>query len=77
FMSKQALCAYYEEQMQDAFDTDLLLSVHVKATMMKVSHPIVFGHAVRTYYKDTFTKHAKLFAEIGVNPNNGMSGVYE
>ncbi|MFX5622476.1 NADP-dependent isocitrate dehydrogenase, partial [Acinetobacter baumannii] len=49
FMSKQALCAYDEEQMQDAFDTDLLLSVHVKATMMKVSHPIVFGHAVRTY----------------------------
>nr|WP_284702387.1 NADP-dependent isocitrate dehydrogenase [Herbaspirillum aquaticum] len=77
FMSKKALCAYYEEQMQDAFETDLLLSVHVKATMMKVSHPIVFGHAVRTYYKDTFTKHAKLFADIGVNPNNGMSGVYE
>ena len=77
YMSKAALCKYYEEQMQDAFDTDLLLSVHVKATMMKVSHPIVFGHAVRTYYKNTFEKHAKLFADIGVNPNNGMSGVYE
>ena len=76
FMSKKALCEYYEEQMQDAFDSNLLLSVHVKATMMKVSHPIVFGHAVRTYYKNTFEKHAKLFAEIGVNPNNGMSAVH-
>jgi isocitrate dehydrogenase len=55
----------------------MMLSLHVKATMMKVSHPIVFGHAVKIFYKDAFEKHAKLFEELGVNANNGMSSLYD
>ncbi|MDR3324028.1 MAG: NADP-dependent isocitrate dehydrogenase [Zoogloeaceae bacterium] len=77
FMSKKALCAFYEEQMEDARETGILFSLHVKATMMKVSHPIVFGHCVRTYYKDAFAKHGKLFEELGVNVNNGMVNLYD
>lgn len=77
FMSKKALCAFYEEQLADAKETGIMLSLHVKATMMKVSHPIVFGHAVKVFFKDLFAKHGKLFAQLGVNPNNGMSSVYE
>ncbi len=60
FMSKQALCDFYEQQMEDARKTGVMFSLHVKATMMKVSHPIVFGHAVRIFYKDAFEKHAAL-----------------
>ncbi|MEY3486227.1 MAG: hypothetical protein RL075_232, partial [Pseudomonadota bacterium] len=77
FMSKKALCDFYEEQMEDARKTGLMLSLHVKATMMKISHPIVFGHAVRVYYKDAFAKHGKLFDQLGVNVNNGLSNLYE
>ena len=77
FMSKKALCKFYEEQMEDARATGVMFSLHVKATMMKVSHPIVFGHAVRVFYKDAFAKHAKLFEELGVNVNNGLSSVYD
>jgi isocitrate dehydrogenase len=77
FMSKKALCKFYEEQMEDARETGVMLSLHVKATMMKVSHPIVFGHAVKIFYKDAFAKHGKLFDELGVNANNGLSSVYE
>jgi len=77
FMSKKALCDFYEEQMEDARKTGVLFSLHVKATMMKVSHPIVFGHAVKIFYKDAFSKHGKLFDELGVNVNNGLSSVYE
>ncbi|SAL16779.1 NADP-dependent isocitrate dehydrogenase [Caballeronia humi] len=77
FMSKQALCDFYEEQMEDARKTDVMLSLHVKATMMKVSHPIVFGHAVKIFYKDAFDKHGKLFEELGVNVNNGLVNLYD
>ncbi len=77
FMSKKALCAFYEEQMQDALSSGVLFSLHVKATMMKVSHPIVFGHCVRIYYKEAFTRHERLFKELGVNVNNGMADLYE
>ncbi len=77
FMSKKELCAYLEEEMNDAKETGVIFSFHVKATMMKVSHPIVFGHAVKIYYKDLFEKHGKLFDELGVNPNDGLSSVYE
>ena len=77
FMSKKALCSFYEEQMEDARETGVMLSLHVKATMMKVSHPIVFGHAVKIFYKEAFAKHARLFEELGVNANNGISSVYE
>lgn len=76
FMSKKALCEFYEEEMQDAYKTGVMFSLHVKATMMKVSHPIVFGHAVKVFYKDAFAKHQKLFDELGVNVNNGLSDLY-
>jgi isocitrate dehydrogenase len=76
FMSKKALCDFYEEQMEDACKTGVMFSLHVKATMMKVSHPIVFGHAVKVFYKDAFAKHQKLFDELGVNVNNGLSDLY-
>ncbi|OBJ58718.1 NADP-dependent isocitrate dehydrogenase, partial [Mycobacterium asiaticum] len=77
FMSKKALCEFYEEQMQDAYETGVMFSLHVKATMMKVSHPIVFGHAVKIFYKDAFAKHQELFDELGVNVNNGLVDLYD
>ncbi len=77
FMSKKALCAFYEKEIEDAYKTGVMFSLHVKATMMKVSHPIVFGHCVRIFYKDAFEKHAKLFDELGVNVNNGMVNLYD
>ena len=76
FMSKKALCEFYEEQMQDAYETGVMFSLHVKATMMKVSHPIVFGHAVKIFYKDAFAKHQELFDELGVDVNNGLVDLY-
>ncbi len=77
FMSKKALLDFYEQEMEDCREAGILFSLHVKATMMKVSHPIVFGHAVRIYYKDAFKKHAALFDELGINVNNGMASLYE
>ncbi len=77
FMSKKALCEFYEKELDDCRDAGILFSLHVKATMMKVSHPIVFGHCVRIYYKDAFAKHGKLFDELGINVNNGMVDLYE
>ncbi len=77
FMSKKALCDFYEEQFEDARKTGVMLSLHVKATMMKVSHPIVFGHAVKIFYKEAFAKHGALFDELGVNVNNGLVNLYE
>jgi hypothetical protein len=76
FMSKKALLAFYEQEIEDARKTGVMFSLHVKATMMKVSHPIVFGHCVKIFYKDAFEKHAKLFEELGVNVNNGMADLY-
>ena len=77
FMSKRALCEFYEHEMEDARKTGVMFSLHVKATMMKVSHPIVFGHAVRIFYKEAFEKHGELFEELGVNVNNGMVNLYD
>ena len=77
FMSKKALCKFFEEQIEDAKQTGILFSLHVKATMMKVSHPIVFGHCVKVFYKELFDKHGELFKELGVNPNNGLGSVYD
>ena len=77
FMSKKALCQFYEDEMQDAYETGVMFSLHVKATMMKVSHPIVFGHAVKVFYKDAFAKHGELFDELGVNVNNGLASIYD
>ncbi|MFV1362909.1 NADP-dependent isocitrate dehydrogenase [Mycolicibacterium elephantis] len=77
FMSRKALCDFYEQEMEDAYKTGVMFSLHVKATMMKVSHPIVFGHAVKIFYKDAFAKHQELFDQLGVNVNNGLSDLYE
>ncbi|RMW99390.1 NADP-dependent isocitrate dehydrogenase [Allofranklinella schreckenbergeri] len=76
FMSKKALCEFYEREIEDCKEAGILFSLHVKATMMKVSHPIVFGHCVKIFYKDAFEKHGKLFEELGVNVNNGMADLY-
>ncbi|GJL52518.1 MAG: isocitrate dehydrogenase, NADP-dependent [Nitrospirales bacterium] len=76
-MSVSALRKFFKEQVADAKKTpDVLLSLHMKATMMKVSDPIIFGHAVTVYFEDVFTKHAKVFDELGINPNNGLGDVY-
>ncbi len=75
-MSKRALRAFYEEQMGDAKKQGVLLSLHLKATMMKISDPIMFGHAVTVYYKDVFEKHAATIKELGVNVNNGLGDLY-
>ena len=77
FMSKKALLEFYDFQMEDARKTGVMFSLHVKATMMKVSHPIVFGHAVRIFYREAFEKHGKVFDELGINVNNGMATLYE
>ena len=74
-MHVAALRDFYEAQMQDAVARGLLLSLHLKATMMKVSDPVMFGHAVTVYFKDVFAKHAGALAEAGVNPNNGLGDV--
>jgi isocitrate dehydrogenase len=76
-MSCQALRDFFEDSLNDAKETGVMWSLHVKATMMKVSHPIVFGHAVTVFYKEVFEKHGKLFEELGVNPNNGIGSVYD
>ncbi|MDT8391108.1 MAG: NADP-dependent isocitrate dehydrogenase [Lentisphaeria bacterium] len=75
-MSKKALRAFFAEQVADAKEQGVLLSIHMKATMMKVSDPIIFGHMVSVYYADVFEKHAGVFAELGVNPNLGIGDTY-
>ena len=76
FMSCKALQAFYERQIEDAHQSGVMFSLHVKATMMKVSHPIVFGHCVRIFYKEAFEKHRELFDSLGVNVDNGMVDLY-
>ncbi len=76
FMSKKALRSFYAEQIQDAKENNVLLSLHLKATMMKVSDPKMFGHAVEVYYKDVFEKHAATIEDLGVNVNNGLADLY-
>ncbi len=75
-MNFEELKSFLEAEIEDAKAKDVLLSVHMKATMMKVSDPIIFGAAVAVYYKDVFEKYADLFAELGVSPNNGIGDVY-
>ena len=75
-MNRKALCAFFEDAAQDAKAQDVLLSLHLKATMMKVSDPIMFGHAVNVYYKEVFEKHAATFEKIGVDTRNGLGDVY-
>ena len=75
-MSVSALRGFYAEQIADAKKSGMMLSLHLKATMMKVSDPIIFGHAVTVYFKDVFEKYADVFAELGVDANNGLGDVY-
>lgn len=76
-MSSKALQAFFEKEIQDAKDQGVLLSLHLKATMMKVSDPIIFGKAINVYYKDVFDKHKTSFKALGVNANNGIGSVYD
>ncbi|MDH5391702.1 MAG: NADP-dependent isocitrate dehydrogenase [Gammaproteobacteria bacterium] len=75
-MNVNKLRAFFEDAAQDAKDEGVLLSLHLKATMMKVSDPIIFGHAVSVYYKDVFEKHAATFEKLGVDIRNGLGDVY-
>jgi isocitrate dehydrogenase len=75
-MHVQALRSFYAEQIEDAKKQGLLLSLHLKATMMKVSDPVMFGHAVSVYFRGVFEKHAATFTQLGVNPNNGLGDLY-
>lgn len=75
-MNKEALRAFIEEQIEDAKTQGVLFSVHLKATMMKVSDPIIFGHVVSVYFKEVFEKYDALFKEIGIDPSNGLGDLY-
>jgi isocitrate dehydrogenase len=75
-MSRRALRDFYEQEMTEAKRQGVLLSLHLKATMMKISDPIMFGHAVTVYFKDVFEKHAAVIKELGVNVNNGLGDLY-
>ncbi|WP_103669424.1 NADP-dependent isocitrate dehydrogenase [Pseudanabaena sp. BC1403] len=75
-MSVKALREFYAQEIAKAKEEDILLSLHVKATMMKISDPILFGHAVTVYYQDVFAKYADVFAQLGIKPNNGLGDVY-
>lgn len=75
-MSCRKLQSFYEKETREAKSQGLLLSLHLKATMMKVSDPIMFGHAVRVYYRDVFAKHAAVFEKLGVDADNGIGDVY-
>ena len=77
FLSAKELRAFYEKEFQDAKEKKVLVSLHLKATMMKVSDPIMFGHAVSVFYKSAFEKHAETLKRIGANPNNGLAAVLE
>ncbi|WP_436793570.1 NADP-dependent isocitrate dehydrogenase [Actinospongicola halichondriae] len=74
-MRRAALVEFLEEQVADARETGVLFSLHLKATMMKVSDPIIFGHAVRVFFSDLFAQNAELFAELGISPNDGMASL--
>ena len=76
-MSVKELVEFYTREIEDAKDTDIMLSLHLKATMMKVSDPILFGHCVKVFFKDAFDKHAAVLEEIGANPNNGLGSVLD
>ena len=76
FMSKKALVKFLEEQVASAKKQDVLFSLHMKATMMKISDPIIFGHCVKVFYKDVIEKHAEIIKELGVNFNNGLGDIF-
>ncbi|MEI8656699.1 NADP-dependent isocitrate dehydrogenase [Vibrio sp. Hal054] len=75
-LNKKALVEFFEKEIADAKQQDVLLSLHMKATMMKVSDPVIFGHAVKVYYKEVFDKYGDVFEQLGVDVNNGLGDVY-
>lgn len=75
-LNKNALVEFFEKEIAEAKQQDVLLSLHMKATMMKVSDPVIFGHAVKVYYKDVFEQYGELFEQLGVDVNNGIGDVY-
>jgi len=75
-LRKSALVEFYEQSIADAKKEDVLLSLHLKATMMKVSDPVIFGYAVKVFYADVFEKHSEIFEQLGVDANNGIGDVY-
>ncbi|MFO8174056.1 MAG: NADP-dependent isocitrate dehydrogenase, partial [Longimicrobiales bacterium] len=75
YMSRKALVEFLREEVEDAREKDVLFSLHLKATMMKVSDPIIFGHCVRVFFEDVFTRYAEVFDELDVDPNNGFGDV--
>ena len=75
-LSKDRLERFLEEEITDAKEKNILFSLHLKATMMKVSDPIIFGHAVKVFFKDVFSKYEQRFLDLGVDPNNGIGDVY-
>ena len=75
-MSKDSLQSFLEQEIEDSRERNILFSLHLKATMMKVSDPIIFGHAVKVFFKDVFSKYEQQFMELGVDPNNGVGDVY-
>ena len=77
YMSKKALLSFFEKEVADARANDLLFSLHMKGTMMKVSDPIIFGHAVKTFFKDVFDKHGDVIDALGVNVNSGLGNLLE
>jgi isocitrate dehydrogenase len=76
FMDVKELCEFFEREISEAADSEILLSLHLKATMMKVSDPIMFGHCIRVFYKDAWAKHGKTLEEIGANPNQGLAVIF-
>jgi len=76
-LSTAALCEFFEAEITDCKEKNLMMSLHMKATMMKVSDPIIFGHCVKVYFKDVFAKHGDLLAQLKVNVNNGLGDLYE
>jgi isocitrate dehydrogenase len=77
YLSTKALCEYYEKEISNAHSEGIMVSLHLKATMMKVSDPILFGHCVKVFFKDAFAKHADALASVGANPNNGLGAVLD
>jgi isocitrate dehydrogenase len=75
-LSKQALCQFFAAAIEDARQQGVLFSLHLKATMMKVSDPIIFGHALRSFFQPIFDKHAEVLRELGVDPNNGLADLF-
>ena len=76
-LSATKLCEFFEAEMADCTEKKLMMSLHMKATMMKVSDPIIFGHCVKVYFKDVFAKHGDVLAQLKVNVNNGLGDLYE